>query len=57
MASTKISKTERMESRRFIPYLIPGILGLMLIVIIPATANLGLSLTSWNGSASRPSSA
>lgn len=38
-----------MESRRFIPYLIPGILGLMLIVIIPATANLGLSLTSWNG--------
>lgn len=49
MASNELAKAQRRESMRYVPYMIPGLIGLTIIVLIPAAANGYLSLTSWSG--------
>ena len=44
-----LSRLPGNRSSRFVPYLIPGILGLAIIVIIPFVWNIYLSLTRWRG--------
>lgn len=47
--SVALSRLPGNRSSRFVPYLIPGILGLAIIVIIPFVWNIYLSLTRWRG--------
>ncbi|MDN4479213.1 carbohydrate ABC transporter permease [Demequina lignilytica] len=42
-------RLKRGEASRYYRYLIPGLLGLIIVVIVPALANLGLSFTQWSG--------
>ena len=44
-----LSRLPGNRSSRFVPYLIPGILGLAIIVIIPFVWNIYLSFTRWRG--------
>lgn len=37
------------DSRRYYVYLLPGVIGLIVVVLAPAAINAGLSLTRWSG--------
>lgn len=37
------------RTRGYIPFLIPGILAFLIIVIVPFAANIGISFTKWRG--------
>lgn len=37
------------RQRGYLPYLIPGVLGLLLVVLVPAGMNVGISFTKWSG--------
>ena len=37
------------RSARFVPYLVPGLIGLLVIVVVPFIWNIYLSFTRWRG--------
>lgn len=37
------------RSAKFVPYLVPGLVGLLVIVVIPFVWNIYLSFTRWRG--------
>ena len=51
--TTPTTQTARTGRRRldfgYLPYLVPGLLGYLVIIAIPFFTNLGLSFTSWAG--------
>lgn len=44
-----LERRRRADQRGYLPYLIPGLLGLIFVILIPMAANFGLSFTSWDG--------
>ena len=44
-----MSRLPGSRSAKFVPYLVPGLLGLLIIVVIPFAWNIYLSFTRWRG--------
>ncbi|PWJ47867.1 raffinose/stachyose/melibiose transport system permease protein [Quadrisphaera granulorum] len=49
LTRTTTTATRRRSRGGYLPYLLPGAIGFLLVVAVPAVANAWLSLTSWSG--------